>query len=43
MSNNASHKDRSYLEHNDRSKLDREDLDGSYPESKMLTYGHLKA
>ena len=39
MSNNATHKDRSDLENNDRSNLDREDLDGSNPESKMLTYG----
>ena len=39
MSNNAAHKDRSYLEHNYRSNLDREDLDGSNPERKMLTYG----
>ena len=39
ISNSATHKDRSYLEHNDRSNLDREYLDGSDPERKMLTYG----
>ena len=39
MSNIAIHKDRSDLEHNDRSNLDREYIDGSNPERKMLTYG----
>ena len=43
MSNSATHKDRSELEHNDRSNLDREELDGSDPESKMLTYGQIKS
>ena len=43
MSNNAAHKDRLDLEHNDRSNLDIEYLDGSDPESKMLTYGQIKA
>ena len=43
MSNNAAHKDRSDLDHNDRSNLNREYLDGSDPESKMFTYGQIKA
>ena len=43
MSNCATHKDRLDLEHNDRSNLDREYLDGSYPERNMLTYEHIKS
>ena len=43
MTNNETHKDRSYLEHNDRSNLDREYLDGSDPKVNMLTYGQIKA
>ena len=43
ISNNATHKDRSDLEHNDGSNLDREYLDGSDPKVNMLTYGQIKA
>jgi len=42
MRNSATHKDISYLDHNNISNLYREDIYGLDPERKILTYGQIK-